>query len=143
MKKSLMVIMLFLGAVTLSSAQGKFKGVWQSVDDEDGKPKSHLEIFEEKGELKVKVIKLLPSAKTKICTECTGALKNKPIEGMLLVNGMKKINDKEYDDGEILNPKNGKIYSCSMTMMDDNKIKVRGYIGFSLIGKTQYWTRVK
>lgn len=143
MKRSFLAACLMLFVVGLASAQGKFKGVWQNLDDEDGKPKSHLEIFEEKGEMKVKVIKLLPGAKSKTCTECTGALKNKPIEGMYLVNGMKKVSDKEYDDGEILNPKNGKVYSCNMTLVDDNTIKVRGYIGFSLIGKTQYWYRVK
>lgn len=134
---------LFLFGCFALSGQGKFAGTWQNIDDEDGKPKSHIQIYEEGGELKAKVIKLLAAATVKTCTECKGDLKGKPIEGMLLVKNMKKESDKVYSGGEILNPKNGKSYSCTMTLKDENTIKLRGYIGISLMGKTQYWYRVK
>ena len=137
---SALLLLLF---ANLASSQGNFKGIWQNIDDEDGKPKSHIEIYEENNEMKAKVIKLLPNATVKICTECTGVLKNKPIEGMLLVNNMKKKSATVYGGGEILNPKNGKTYSCTMTLVDDNKIKLRGFVGVSMFGKTQYWYRIK
>ena len=132
----------FVVSISLSG-QGKFEGVWQNIDDEDGKPKSHIQIYEENGELKAKVIKLLPAATVKVCTACTGDLKNKPIEGMVLVKNMKKESEKVYTGGEILNPKNGKTYDCTMTLKDENTIKLRGFIGISIMGKTQYWKRVK
>jgi uncharacterized protein (DUF2147 family) len=118
-------------------------GLWKNLDDEDGKEKSNIRIYEENGELKAKVVKLLPAATLKICTKCKGDLKNKPIEGMEIVWGLKKKSDKEYTDGEILNPKNGKVYRCNIKLEAENKLKVHGYLGVSLIGKSQYWFRVK
>jgi uncharacterized protein (DUF2147 family) len=124
-------------------SQNKFVGTWQNVDDEDGKPKSNIQVYEEAGELKAKVIKLLPNAKLKICDKCVGANKNKSIEGMSILWGLKKISNIEYGNGQILNPKNGKVYDCTLTIENDgNRMKVRGYVGVSVFGKTQYWTRL-
>ena len=66
--------------------------------------------------------------------------KNLPIEGMVIVEGL-KLNGKTWEEGTILDPKSGKIYSCYITFDDDNTLKVRGYIGFSLLGRTQKWIR--
>lgn len=118
-------------------------GIWKNVDDEDGREKSHIEIYESQGKLKAKVIKLLPAAENTICTKCIGINKNKPIEGMEIMWGLSKTNEKEFGNGEILNPKNGKIYSCKITLETSNKLKIRGYLGFSFMGKTQYWYKVK
>jgi uncharacterized protein (DUF2147 family) len=136
-------VLIFLVNGILVAGQNKFVGTWQNFDDEDGKPKSHIEIKEENGKLSAKVIKLLPNAKLKVCSSCTGANKNKPIEGMHILTGMKKLSDTEYGEGEILNPKNGKLYSCTMTLDKGGKrLKVRGYIGVPVLGKTQYWEKV-
>lgn len=124
-------------------SQNKFVGTWQNFDDEDGKAKSHIEISEHNGQLTAKVIKLLPNAKLKVCSSCTGSNKNKPIEGMAILTGMTKVSDIEYGGGEILNPKNGKLYSCTLTLEKGGKrLKVRGYIGVAMFGKTQYWERI-
>jgi uncharacterized protein (DUF2147 family) len=136
-------IFSFVLITQLAMGQKQIVGIWKNLDDEDGKEKSHIEIYEKDGKLKAKVIKLLPNATMKICSECKGALKNKPIEGMEIVWGLKKYTEKEYSDGEILNPKNGKIYSCNILLETPDKLKVRGFLGFSMIGKTQYWYRVK
>ena len=61
---------------------------------------------------------------------------------MVVINGLSK-NDDEWNDGTILDPKNGKVYKCYITLVEKDKLKVRGYIGFSLIGRTQYWYRVE
>ncbi|GAB4331654.1 MAG: DUF2147 domain-containing protein [Bacteroidales bacterium] len=68
------------------------------------------------------------------------ALQSRPIMGLLLVKDF--IFDGElWDDGEIYDPKSGNTYDCYMKLESPDKLKVRGYIGISLIGRTTYWTR--
>lgn len=70
------------------------------------------------------------------------AKRNEPLMGLLLLKGFEKDGDDEYDDGTIYDPKNGKTYSCVMTLKGD-QLNVRGYVGISLIGRTTTWTRVE
>ncbi|HFB62380.1 MAG TPA: DUF2147 domain-containing protein [Bacteroidetes bacterium] len=73
-------------------------------------------------------------------------LRNRPIMGMKLLENFVFDGDDEWEDGTIYDPKKGKTYSCYMEFPDkDNKdrLKIRGYIGVSLLGRTVYWTRVK
>jgi uncharacterized protein (DUF2147 family) len=49
--------------------------------------------------------------------------------------------DKKYTGGKVYDPKKGKEYSCKMTLVSKNKLDVRGFIGISLIGRTDTWTR--
>lgn len=132
---------LLLGLVLLAPsafAQSTPVGTWKTIDDETGKAKSYVKIYESKGKLYGKVTKLLlkPGAK---CTECSGKNKNKPIEGMLILWNLKKDGD-EYEDGTILDPSKGKTYDAKI-WLDGKKLKVRGYIGF--LYRTQTWIRVK
>ena len=83
---------------------------------------------------------LLEEDKGKLCINCRGENKNLPIEGMNIVKGL-ELNDKTWEDGTILDPKSGKIYSCYITLEDNNTLKVRGYIGYSLHGRAQQWIR--
>lgn len=119
-----------------------YTGVWYNIDDEDGKPKSHILLKKENNAITGTVIKLLPSAKTTVCENCKGDKKNKSLIGMEILWGMKKQSDGSYSGGEILNPKNGKVYSCNMRLTDNNTLEVRGYLGLSIVGKTQLWKRV-
>jgi uncharacterized protein (DUF2147 family) len=68
------------------------------------------------------------------------AKQNNPVIGLLILKGFKKDEDDGYEDGTIYDPKNGKTYSCKITR-NGNELHVRGYIGFSLIGRTETWTR--
>jgi len=120
-------------------------GFWKTIDDETQKPKSIVEIYEVDGKLHAKVVKLFrePSEEQNpMCDECKGAKKDKPIIGMEIMWGLEKDDD-EWEDGKILDPKNGKTYSCYISLEDDNTLKVRGFVGFSLIGRTQYWYRTE
>ncbi len=65
---------------------------------------------------------------------------NDPIMGLLILKGFKKDGEHGYEDGTIYDPKNGKTYSCKMTL-DGDKLDVRGYVGFSLLGRTEHWTK--
>lgn len=118
-------------------------GKWKTIDDVTGKEKSIVEIYKEDGKVYAKILELLtPGDEDKICDQCDGAKKDKPIKGMVIIDGLSKDDD-EWNDSTILDPKTGKIYKCYITLEEDNKLKVRGYIGFSLLGRTQYWYRAE
>ena len=67
--------------------------------------------------------------------------RQRPIQGLEFMNGFRFDGDNVWEDGTIYDPESGKTYSCKMTLEDDNTLKVRGYIGFSFIGRTSIWTR--
>lgn len=69
------------------------------------------------------------------------ALKTRPIIGLPLIQGFKYAGDNVWTDGHIYDPESGKLYSCKMTLMMDGSLKVRGYVGISLFGRTEIWTR--
>jgi uncharacterized protein (DUF2147 family) len=143
MKKSILYIAgLFF--FTIFYAQGQTViGKWKTIDDETGKPKSIVEIYEKSGKIYGKVVEILEEErKNSVCTECSGEDKDKPIMGMIVIKGLSKVGN-EYKKGKILDPKNGKMYRCFITLDGNDKLKVRGYIGISLFGRTQYWYREK
>ena len=118
-------------------------GKWKTIDDNSGKAKSVVEIYEEDGKVYGKVIEILtPGRENAKCTTCKGEDKNTPILGLVIIRGLEKDDD-EYNDGKILDPESGKLYKCYITLEEENKLKVRGYLGFSLLGRTQYWYRVE
>tara|TARA_B100001250_G_scaffold156043_1_gene134107 strand:- start:1373 stop:1798 length:426 start_codon:yes stop_codon:yes gene_type:complete len=69
-------------------------------------------------------------------------LKEQPLKGLMIIKDLKYLNDNEWGDGEIYDARSGKTYSLNATLKDENKLFMRGYIGFSFIGKTTSWTRV-
>jgi uncharacterized protein (DUF2147 family) len=70
-------------------------------------------------------------------------LKSRPLMNMNIMTNFEFDGGTVWDEGKIYNPEDGKTYSCKMTLKDPNTLDVRGYVGISLIGKTQTWTRVK
>ena len=118
-------------------------GKWYSIDPDTGKNESIIRVYEENDKVYAQIETILKEEdKDKTCIECTGKDKDKPIEGLVIMRGLEKDGD-EYSGGKILDPKNGKYYKCYITLEEDNKLKLRGYIGFSLIGRTEYWYRVE
>jgi len=135
----LTLTIVFIISITANS-QSIF-GKWKTIDDETGNEKSIVEIYKVDGKAYAKILQLLEKGKEdKLCDECKGDKKNKPIKGMEIINGLTEDGD-EWSDAKILDPKTGKEYKCYITLEGANKLKVRGYIGFSFIGRTQYWTR--
>lgn len=125
-------------------------GRWLTIDDVTNKSKAVLEITENSNhELIGRVVKIIPhpGVDTKqLCTKCEGARRNKPIVGMIVMHGLKqsKDNKNQWIDGEILEADTGKTYSCYIELLDNGKrIQARGYIGISLLGRTQTWWRIK
>jgi len=117
-------------------------GRWRTVDDKTGKPRSIVRIWEENGVLLGRVEKSLnPERAGRRCDKCTDDRKDQPIVGMVIIRSMKKDGD-EYTGGDILDPDNGKIYHCKLRVKEEgSKLSVRGYVGASLFGRSQTWTR--
>ncbi|HSQ45344.1 MAG TPA: DUF2147 domain-containing protein [Lutibacter sp.] len=140
MKKTLLIFALLLAFVSHSQS---ITGKWKTIDDETGKERSIIEIYESEGKIYAKIVKLLvKSEENRVCENCKGANKNKPLKGLIVIDGLKKDGN-EWNGAKILDPKTGSEYKCYITLEEPNKLKVRGYLGFALLGRTQYWYRVK
>jgi uncharacterized protein (DUF2147 family) len=143
-KQAALAGMLLASAVTAMAQADSPIGTWQTIDDHTGQPKALVQITADSGgALDGKVIKGLgPNDQPdRRCTECTDARKDQLILGMTIINDMKKTDD-GWDGGQILDPENGKVYKCKMHLEDGGqKLVVRGYIGVSLLGRSQTWIR--
>ena len=142
MRNSL-ILLVFLVGLTSAYAQAEtkqaFEGVWVSVDDVSNQRKSEISLYVEGGKLYGQIARLLlEEDKGKQCAACKGDLKNKPIEGLTIIEGL-EWDGSAWTGGKILDPANGKQYSCTLTLEDDQTLKVRGYLGISLLGRTQTW----
>jgi len=137
-------VLLCFSALALRAADSASTpaGRWRTFDDKTpGKPKSIILLYEEKGLLFGRVETLVDPDAVKICDKCSDERKGRPVTGMVVVRRMKKDGD-EYSGGDILDPKNGSVYRCKMRLMDQGrKLSVRGYLGFSLFGRSQTWIR--
>ncbi|MCX7217272.1 MAG: DUF2147 domain-containing protein [Burkholderiales bacterium] len=135
---------LLFGALFTAQASESPVGVWRTIDDKTGKEKSLVRIVEANGELRATIEKLFREPHEEPnpnCDKCPGERKNKPVLGMMIMTGLKKSGS-EYDGGEILDPANGKTYRVKMwTAEGGKKLNVRGFIGVSLLGRTQVWVR--
>lgn len=127
--------------ISLFTQTPSIEGTWITQDDETGKKKSEVLIYKENGKLYGKITKLLlEEDQGKKCVKCKGTNKDQPIEGLVIIKAL-EFDDESWDDGTILDPKSGKVYDCSIGFENDNTLKVRGYLGFSLLGRTQIWLR--
>ncbi|MEL6811244.1 MAG: DUF2147 domain-containing protein [Bacteroidota bacterium] len=143
MKRPYILTLLLLSFVFNTALSQDVFGKWKTVDDNSGEARSIVEIYEEDGKVYGKIIDLInPKEENPICDQCSGEDKDQPVIGLKFIKGLTKDGD-EYNGGKILDPENGKLYKCYITLEDRDTLKVRGYIGFSLLGRTQYWYRVK
>lgn len=118
-------------------------GPWKTVDEKSGKVRSVVEIYDQGGKLFGKITSLAePSdaqGRPKTCTKCTGADKDQPVVGLLIIKDLRLEGDR-YKGGTILDPEDGKIYRAEMWTEGGN-LKVRGYLG--PFYKTQTWLKGK
>jgi len=143
MKKNIIFGLVVFFSIIFNAQGQTVLGKWKTVDDETGQVKSIVEVYEKGGKVYGKVVEILRAEHKKdVCSKCDGADKNKPILGMIIINGLEK-DGAEYNGGTVLDPENGKKYKCYITLESPDKLKLRGFIGLSIMGRTQYWTRVK
>ena len=137
--------LLFGEAVVGASETPTAAGVWQQVGD-DGNVGALVTITEENGVFVGRLSHLYlgpDDDPNPICTECPGDRHNQPLLGLVFIEEMKQ-SGLDYEDGKILDPESGKIYSANMHLSPDGtKLNVRGYLGLSIFGRSQTWIRLQ
>ena len=124
-------------------------GLWKTIDDVTGEPRSILEIAQDKDHhLYGKILKVFPHkgySQKEGCQICKGTYHNQSLEGMIVMKKLIQENpeSKNWDNGKITDPLSGKTYRCSLQVLQKDKLMVRGYIGLPLFGRSQQWIRVE
>ncbi len=145
MRLVLAFLMMFFAAMAAAADRTSPVGLWKTIDDKTQQPRSLVRIIEASGTLEGRIEQLLnrqPDDDPEgLCRACKGDRKDRPVLGMKILWGLVKDGD-TWEKGEILDPKNGKTYSCKVRVSPDgSKMEVRGFIGLSLIGRSQTWLR--
>lgn len=147
MKKMKLALLtgLMLSASSIFAADD-IAGTWRSIDDKTGFSKALIEIKKSNnGVYQGKIIKILPrpgyTPKTH-CQGCPAPYKGAPILGLTVLDGMKQKNTTEYEGGTILDPLSGKIYKSKIKVSNNGKrLRMRGYVGVEVFGRSQTWIR--
>ena len=135
-------VLLTLAALWIARAEPLTPvGRWRTIDDKTGKPKAIVVLYMDNGRLFGRVQTTLDPNGKKICDLCKDERRNQPIVGMVILRGLTAHGD-EFSGGDILDPDNGSVYRCKLRIQNGGQqLSVRGFIGISLLGRSQIWTR--
>lgn len=144
--KTLTVVAVLLLAGLSAHAQKNaddIVGLWWNAEKT-----SHIEVFKQGNKYYGKIVHLVEpndtNGKPKVDKDNPQAkLRNRPLKGLVILEGLQYEGEGEYEDGEIYDPKSGKTYSANAKLNGKDRLDLRGYVGISLIGRTSTWTRVK
>ncbi|HWG71087.1 MAG TPA: DUF2147 domain-containing protein [Steroidobacteraceae bacterium] len=140
-----LALFVFAGMPAVSSHAADLQspiGLWKTVDDRTGKPRALVRIYTKDGKYFAKIERsFTPGAETRVCSRCTDERRNQPIIGLLIMRNV-TLRGGEYVGGDILDPDNGSVYRCKFHLENGGTVLVvRGFIGFSLLGRSQTWQR--
>lgn len=139
-------VVLAGGIVPILHADGTPVGLWQQRDDRKGDVRSVIRIEQVGDELIGTIVQAFPrpGEPTDLkCIKCPGEFKDKPIVGLRFMWGLKG-QGRAWDGGRVLDPDDGKIYRVKLRLADDGRtLEVRGYVGFSMLGRSQTWQRAE
>ena len=133
-------------AGSASAADISVLGRWRTFSDKTGKPESIVHLTEVDSEVRGKIETIFPEPHedpNPKCDKCPDEFKGKPVRGLTFLWGFKREGS-GLGTGKILDPEEGAIYNCRIELADGGKtLKVRGYVGVPLFGRTQSWHRVE
>jgi uncharacterized protein (DUF2147 family) len=144
------VLVLFNASAWAAPAGGgepSAVGLWEQVDEKTNQPESWFSIAEKDGIYTGKIVKMFvkpgdPPPESWRCTKCEGDEKNATVLGLALIKNMKR-EGLNYQDGTIMDPRDGTVYRALMRLSPDGKkLEVRGYFGLAIAGRSQYWNRL-
>lgn len=143
MKKLVLALGVFSLMSVANAADPLHGKLWKTFDDETGKPKAEVRFTQEpNGTLSASIVKILTPGQENACTQCQGKYRDVSLVGLKIVNNLRPDGNNSYIGGTILDPKSGKSYKLSSTLKGD-KLEMRGYVGVSLLGRTQNWQLIK
>ena len=143
MQLARLLLAALLAMPALASAQHPALGQWRTVDDNTGKSRSIVELYDTgNGTINARVLRVLdPGKPNPVCDRCEGERHDKPVVGMVIAWNLWPKGGR-LEGGSILDPDNGKVYSVRMTpVAGGEKLEVRGFLGVSWLGRTQVWLR--
>lgn len=142
MLKAFNFLLFLLWAGTVFAATPE--GTWRVIGDRSGEAEALVSITVHEGQYEGKVVKVFPRPgidPSALCEQCPGDLKNRPVQGLTILKGMRRSGD-EFTGGAILDPDTGEVYRCSMKLSEDgSKLQLRGYVMIPLFGRSQTWLR--
>ncbi len=145
-----LVVLMLAGTGAYAQSPDAIVGKWFNGDRT-----AHIDIYQAEGKYFGKIVWLKEpvypaddakgmAGKEKVDRENPDPAKRKqPVLGLVILRDFVHKNANSWEQGRIYDPKNGKDYKCKMTLKSPDALDVRGFIGFSLIGRTENWTRVK
>lgn len=141
----LCLAVILIAAPAWSADKSSPVGTWRTIDDETKTERSIVEVSLVNGELQGRVVKIFfrpDEPPNPVCEKCEGERKDKPVIGMTFLWGLKADSATDWVGGAILDPKNGKIYNAKLSLTEGGKeLRVRGYIGTPILGRSQVWQR--
>jgi uncharacterized protein (DUF2147 family) len=136
--------MLFAAALASAADSSSPAGLWKTIDDKTHQPRGLVRLYSRDGAIFGKIESSFdPKEADEVCDKCKDERRNQRVIGMVFLRNMRP-KGKEYGGGDILDPDTGSVYRCKMKLEESGqKLVVRGFLGISLLGRSQTWMRAE